>query len=583
MRDRILVTAAGNPLFVEEMLALARENGNVRVPSTIQALLQARLDQLGAGERAVVERGAVEGEVFHHGAVRELTPEPDREDTRGHLIGLVRKELIRSAPATFAGDDAFRFRHLLIRDAAYGSLPKQVRARLHERFANWLDTLPVQLVEQDEIVGYHLEQAAGYRRELGKPDPAIESLAAKRLGAAGAKALARADPPAADNLLTRALGLLPVDDIERPRMVLDLLGAVEFSWDLDRVKLLIGELETSTNPSTRMSGRLARLEHQLATTSQAITVDAQDAAGEALDVFQQAGDHAGQARAWTLLAGVHWKRSRAEDTLAALDQAIEQSQRAGDTIRILRLCLDQIAPLKLGPFPPATVLQRLSEMQALASTSPTLEAAVLISEAGIAARAGCFDEARALYKRSDAIVSELGLTTLHHMNRASRADFELLDGRPDEAARLLRESYARYGEIGETGFRSTIAATLARALYTCGELDEAERFAIEGETMGGVDDVVNFAYGRSVRAMTLADRDQPIEAEKLGRSALVYAQETDLPEVHAFAYLTLAHVLRQSGRSDEARPLMELAIGSYETRGDVCSSAKVRELLLQFP
>ncbi|MBA2531326.1 MAG: AAA family ATPase [Nocardioidaceae bacterium] len=578
-RERILNMAGGNPLYVEEMLALAREGGDVQVPSTIQALLQARLDQLGAGERAVVERGAVEGEVFHGGTVRELTSEPDREQARKHLVGLVRKELIRPAPATLTGDDAYRFRHLLIRDAAYDSLPKQIRAQLHERFASWLDTLPTQLAEQDEILGYHFEQAARYQRELGEPNQAIELRAAKRLGAAGAKALARADAPAADNLLTRALDLLPPQHAERPGIVLDLLRAVEISWDLDRANLLIGELEASTDPSSRMNGRLARLQYQLATTSQPITIEAQNAADEALDAFQRAGDHAGQARAWTLLAEVHWKRSHAAATLAALDQAIEHARQAGDTVAMIALCLHQIGPLKLGPFPQATVRQRLSEMRALAATSPRLEAAALILEAEIAAGAGCFDEARALYERSDAIASQLGLALLRHLNRASLADIELLDSRPDEAARLLRECYTVFGEFGETGFRSTIAATLARALYECGERDEAERFAIEGETMGGADDVVNFAYGRSVRAMVLADRDHPVAAEELGRSALGYAQETDLPEVHAFAYLALAHVLRQSGRSDEARPLIEQAIASHDSRGDVCSSAKARELL----
>ncbi|HZU20368.1 MAG TPA: adenylate/guanylate cyclase domain-containing protein [Gaiellaceae bacterium] len=132
---RILAVADGNPLFVEEMVALVREDGDVRVPSTVQALLQARLDQLARDERTVMERGAVEGQIFHRAAVLELTQAPDVEP---QLAGLVRKELIHPAPPTLAGD-AFRFRHLLIRDAAYDALPKETRADLHERFANWLE------------------------------------------------------------------------------------------------------------------------------------------------------------------------------------------------------------------------------------------------------------------------------------------------------------------------------------------------------------------------------------------------------------------------------------------------------------
>ena len=103
-RERILETAEGNPLFLEEMALLAREVGAVEVPATIHALLQARLDTLGTTERAVVDRGAVEGKVFHRGAVTALVREPDRGDVPGDLLALVRKEVVRPdrtrSPAT---------------------------------------------------------------------------------------------------------------------------------------------------------------------------------------------------------------------------------------------------------------------------------------------------------------------------------------------------------------------------------------------------------------------------------------------------------------------------------------------------
>ncbi len=147
----------------------ARTRGQTRSACrpTIQALLAARLDQLPRPERATLERGAVEGQVFHRGAVEALAPEETLR-SRAHLLGLVRKELVRPSPATLAGDDAFRFRHLLIRDAAYEALPKAARADLHERLAGWIGEHGDDLVELDEILGYHLEQAARYRLELGK-------------------------------------------------------------------------------------------------------------------------------------------------------------------------------------------------------------------------------------------------------------------------------------------------------------------------------------------------------------------------------------------------------------------------------
>ena len=168
LRERIRSAAEGNPLFVEQMLAMVESSpGAVTVPATIQALISARLDQLPTAERAALERGAVEGQVFHRGAVAALAP--DDRNVTANLMGLVRKELVRPSAATLPDDDAFRFRHLLIRDAAYDALPKSARAELHGRFAAWIEERAPDLVELDEILGYHLEQAAVYRAELWYP------------------------------------------------------------------------------------------------------------------------------------------------------------------------------------------------------------------------------------------------------------------------------------------------------------------------------------------------------------------------------------------------------------------------------
>ena len=167
LREKIARAAGGNPLFVEEMLAMAGEaEGEVVVPPTLHALLAARLDQLETAERSVLERGAVEGEIFHRGAVQALGPDDDAQVTP-RLAALVRKQLIRPDRQQLSGEDAFRFRHLLIRDAAYDALPKAVRAELHERFADWLEEHGAGLVELEELLGYHLERAYGYRIELG--------------------------------------------------------------------------------------------------------------------------------------------------------------------------------------------------------------------------------------------------------------------------------------------------------------------------------------------------------------------------------------------------------------------------------
>src|SRR6266498_1300898 len=225
LRQRILQAAEGNPLFIEEMVALVQESGDgeITVPPTIQALLAARLDQLDSDERDVLQRGAVEGRVFHRGAVQALAPEESH--VVAHLTSLVRKELVRPDKTQFAGEDAFRFRHLLIRDAAYDALPKATRAELHERFAAWLEEHGADLVELDEILGFHLEQSYRYRTELGsigEEDRLQAARAGELLARAGRRSLDRSDRRAAANLLERTVGLLPEPRPEHVQALLDL-------------------------------------------------------------------------------------------------------------------------------------------------------------------------------------------------------------------------------------------------------------------------------------------------------------------------------------------------------------------------
>jgi class 3 adenylate cyclase/predicted ATPase len=178
LREQIARAAGGNPLFVGEMLVMAGDGdggGEMVVPPTLQALLAARLDQLEAAERTVLECGAVEGEVFHRGAVQALATGEGAVTPR--LAALTRKQLIAPDKAQIRGEDGFRFRHLLIRDAAYDALPKAARADLHARFAGWLEEHGTAVVELDELLGYHLEQAVRHRRELGLEDAELAAAA----------------------------------------------------------------------------------------------------------------------------------------------------------------------------------------------------------------------------------------------------------------------------------------------------------------------------------------------------------------------------------------------------------------------
>ena len=224
------------------MLALLRESGeSMAVPPTIQALLAARLDLLDAADRRVLECGAVEGRVFHHGAVQTLAP--DESQLTARLVRLIQGELIRPDIAELPGEEAYRFRHDLVRDAAYDGLPKTIRAEFHEQLANWLvQRAPGR--ELDEIVAYHLEQAYRCRVDTQSLDDDGDRLARRAsdlLAAVGRRALERGDAPAGSALLERALSLAPDDDGRTPGLLLDLGSALIAMGDLDHAKARLAE------------------------------------------------------------------------------------------------------------------------------------------------------------------------------------------------------------------------------------------------------------------------------------------------------------------------------------------------------
>jgi class 3 adenylate cyclase len=567
-RLRIVQTADGNPLFAEEMVALALDGGDVRVPGTIHALLQARLDQLRPDERTVMERGAVEGQVFHRSAVSELAPPAVRDGVRGHLVGLVRKELIRPEQATFPGDDAFRFRHLLIRDAAYEALPKETRAELHERFADWLEQR-TELIELDEIVGYHLEQAAVYRRELGGDADRVAARAGARLARAGEAAVGRSDLHAAKNLLGRSLALLPPDDSQRPEAVLALAGAEQGGGDYARSLELLDPLVEWPDLSVASRARVLREFAMLDIDPERAYERGRAVLADVLPKLERLGDDKGLASAYLLAAGLDWHRSRARPAAVSLRKALEHARLAGDQRAVSHAAYTLSAAGAWGPADPdeqAAISAELAELgRGSAAVANARRYVGLFSAMG----RGDFDEARALNDALAATNAELGERVLAAANRQGRLLVELHAGNREEAVAVGQEGYRMLVELGAPGYASTSAVFLAIALELVGRLDEAERLAIEGEEAGGPADVVNFAVGRAVRARVAAQRGELAEAERFGRDAVRYALEMDFLWVHGEAYRALAFAQAAAGRQDEARSSLESALAAYRDKGDL--------------
>ena len=329
LRARIARAAGGNPLFISEMLAMAADDGEVEVPPTLKALLAARLDQLDESERNVLERGSVEGEIFHRGGVQALAPEETQVTTR--LAALVRLQLVRPDRAQIAGDDGYRFRHLLIRDAAYEALPKAVRADLHARFADWLDEHGHSLVERDEIVGYHLEQAVRYAAELGKPDPGLAERAAP---ARGRRQTCERPPgrPGRAWLLSRAVELL------RP-IRFDLALELEPVWHMTDLRVaaetaaaVAQRADGASDGSGSMLARAMSLFLRIWGGDHSATIaEWEDLCRAALPVEEELGDARRLALLWSLLAYAANFRMQNEEHFVAAERALHYSRVAGDS------------------------------------------------------------------------------------------------------------------------------------------------------------------------------------------------------------------------------------------------------------
>ena len=213
-RRQIKEAAEGNPLYVEQMAAMLAEGGRrTRSHRRFRRCSQRVSTACRSTSAPCSSVPRLRERSLAASAVLQLSEDAERKQVDARLLSLVRKDLLAANPGR---EDAYRFRHALIRDAAYAGIPKESRAQLHERFADWaIRTNAGRAGELDEIIGYHYEQAYRYREQLGPPDEASRELARQAgelLGGAGRRAFARDDMPAALSLLDRAVALITDED-----------------------------------------------------------------------------------------------------------------------------------------------------------------------------------------------------------------------------------------------------------------------------------------------------------------------------------------------------------------------------------
>jgi class 3 adenylate cyclase/tetratricopeptide (TPR) repeat protein len=596
---RIRDAAAGNPLFVEETVSMLIDDGllrfeeggrvtaadlsRMRVPPTIQVLLASRLDQLSADERRVLERGAVEGNVFHSGALEELSASEEQDGVARCLTALVNKYLVRPHRAAFDGEDAFCFRHPLIREAAYQALPKQVRGELHEGFAAWLEKRPG---EYDELLGYHLEQAFQYRRELGRVDEQAQRLgasAAAHLSASGRRALAREDVFAGANLLGRSAALLATDDPTRDDLLLEWGGALVFAGDFVQADVVLAEgIEAGRRSGDRRLELRSVLERAFLwtlTDPEWSVDDLRRVSEHVMAELEGLGDDLGVAKAWRRIADSHWMMYRWRDQELAVRNAILYAERAGDDREATWARMRIAMALYYGPTPVPEAIRRCRQILEETSENPVVGPAFLVALGGLHAMCGRFDEARRLLGQGRSLFEELGLKVWVAGMSLVSADVELLARDAEAAERDLRVAYEALERMGDRSLLSAVAAQLGRALCAQERYDEAERFAQIGQELAHSDDVAAQMLWRTTRSKALARRQHLEEAESLARQACEITEETDALNSQGLCLTTLAEVLLLAGREKEAAPLLARALKLFERKGNVVAAAGARETL----
>jgi DNA-binding SARP family transcriptional activator/tetratricopeptide (TPR) repeat protein len=581
-RARVASAAEGNPFFLEQLLALALEGGlgTGTIPETVQALLAARLDRLGPGERAVLERGAVIGKEFRLDDVVALLEPDAAPTTEVHINALAARGFVRpDAPGEF------RFRHVLVQQAVYRAAPKRLRAELHERFIDRFEQRHQEAADIDEFAGYHLEQAHRLRTELGENDRHTERLAedaGRRLGAAGVRATKRGDVPAAVAFFRRAAGIeslpasLSAELQTELGMNLRVGGELEESSDvLQRaIELASAAGDRRVEMRARMERAFVRVMLFSETGDELLEIT-----GTAIPVFEAAGDDRSLGRALSLAGWMEGgRRGRHQQRLNAAERALIHYRRSTWPVSTP---VGEIAnALYYGPTPVADAIERCQELIRSENLDRNGLANVDVCMGGLVAQTGDFDQARALIASARATYEDLGQRAFAATHGAAiLGDVELLAGDPVSAVATLCWLCGELERARAYSHLASRAGDLAEALYVLGRVGEASEWAHVAERHSAADDVDARVLWMPVRAKLFACEGAFEQAAALAHDAVELAGTSDALNRTAKTHRDLGEVLVLAARPSEARSAYASAVELYEAKGNVVGAGRVSALL----
>ena len=483
----------------------------------------------------------------------------------------------------------YRFRHLLIRDAAYEGMPKELRAELHERFAAWLEDVAGERIdEQEEILGYHLEQTVELRRQLGplgEREIEISRRAARHLRDSGDRARDRGDQQAATLLYGRAADLLREDDATYPDLLYELARAMSETerrkeWveihqrarDLARER---GDVRTEWLSRLSLSNTLMSVDPRAVRTSRF-----REEIHEAIGIFESLGDTRAQARAWLLLAWTEWMPCRYAEAIGCLTHAHELARRAEDHHTFDEVTEMTVGAMYFGPTPAKEALDRITEMLSDALVSTRSKSVVRAFRGGLQAMVDELDQALEDFEAADRVLREFGplWSGVIYMLRGLTAG---MYGDPVRAEAAHRRHYEILEEAGDQGYLSTVAATLAASLAELGRLDEAERFAQIGREAAAEDDVASQSLAEAAWAMVLSARGDLDGAVVAARRSISVAADSDMYFDLGKLHLNLSRILAKMGQAAEAVEAAREALSFYVRKGIVPAAARATASLAE--
>ena len=573
LRERIAAAAEGNPLFVEELMAMLVDDGDIRltdgewqaagdlehlaIPPTIQALLAARLDRLSDDERGVAERASVVGRVFEPEAVAALSAAGSAGGLADQLMALVRKELVRPDRSEVTGGDAFKFRHILIRDAAYNALPKRERADLHERFADWLElVVGDRAAEFAEIIGHHLEQARRYQLELGSNvPPALSERATRWLREAAERAWDRWDFDGAMRLFDHAAGVAATNErldlLERKAWAIRRQG--HYRRSRIEAEALVGEAEAAGSEGAALRARLLSADLATYEDSAAIPLVAELLPGISARL-EELGDAPGLAIAAYVQSGLHIMGLRFDQSYASLMQAYKHAAASSSAWIETFLTNDRLSAGESGSTP-FSVLRKSIETSHTGSAGrwepgqrACWEADFAILEEGMPGAQSAMDRARATLAEHGDTVALGGIT-------AFWPAFLLYVGDVALAAALAMEAQSSLSAQGNESGRQTVAALAGEALAKLGRADDATPY-IEDASLADPSDVITHVIADRARACIELSRGNLEEAEAHAVRAMERQAGAEAPIDRAQSLITLAEIRTARDKPAEARILL---------------------------